>query len=49
MYRKKQIKRAPRFSIDREIPADQKRSIYAHYRPAAAGVTSLRAAAELTA
>ena len=49
MYHKEQIKRALRFSIDREIPMDQKCDIYAHYRPAAAGVSSLSAAADLAA
>jgi hypothetical protein len=48
-YHREQIKRAPRFSIDREISADQKRDIYAHYRPAATGVSGLSAVADLAA
>jgi hypothetical protein len=32
-YRKDQIKRSPRFTIDRALTADQKRSIRSHYSP----------------
>jgi hypothetical protein len=32
-YRKDQIKRSPRFAIDRALTAEQKRSIRSHYSP----------------
>jgi hypothetical protein len=37
-YRKDQIRRAPRFAIDRALNAEQKRSIRSHYRPSPAFV-----------
>ena len=48
-YRKDQIKRAARFSIDREITADQKHGIYSYFHPERAVVSSLPVAESLAA